>query len=357
MASNVYRIKAALDDGFEAISQKARKLFKAGNFADCFAENDFTAVKVHVGEAGNTTHIKAPCIKGLIGELLVLKTKLFVTDTSTLYSGRRRNAVDHTTLAAEHGYSLEALGIPFIAADGLWGTAETAVPIDGEISKQVFIADDIVRSQSILSIAHFTGHPMACAGATLKTLGMGCAGKKGKMKQHSALKLSINDDCTLCGLCAEYCPSGAITLGSEKADIDPEKCTGCAECIAVCRFAAVQCNWVMETKTLQQSTAEHALGAIKGKENRAVFFNFLISITKDCDCFDTPDMPNVVDDIGILASTDPVAVDKAGIDLVEAAAGKKLGALIGNPRLDARHQIEHAQKIGLGSQNYELIEV
>ena len=357
MLSKVYFTKADGAEGEKAICEKARRLFKAGDFAKCFTENDFTAVKVHVGEAGNTTHIKAPYIKGLVDELLALKTKPFITDTSTLYSGQRRNAVDHITLAAEHGYSLGALGAPFIAADGLMGTAETAVKINAEVNEEVFIADDIVRSQSILSVAHFTGHPMACAGATLKTLGMGCAGKKGKMKQHAALELSITDDCTRCGLCAEYCPAGAIALDDEKANIDSEKCIGCAECIVVCRFSAVKCNWVMESETLQISTAEHALGALKGKEDKAVFFNFLLSITKDCDCFDKPDMPNLVDDIGILASTDPVAVDQAAIDLLEGAAGKKLGPLIGNAQLDARHQIEHAQKIGLGSAKYELIKI
>ncbi len=357
MSAKVYIIKASVDDGEKVISEKARKLFKAGNFARCFAENDFTAVKVHVGEGGNTTYAKAPYIKGLIKELQALKTRPFITDTSTLYSGRRRNAVDHVVVAAEHGFSLEALGIPFIVADGLFGTAEATVQIDGEINREVYIAYDITRCQAILSIAHFTGHPAACAGATIKTLGMGCATKKGKIKQHAALKLSINDNCTLCRQCYEHCPAQAITLGEKKAEIDQDRCISCAECLAVCRFSAVKCNWGPETEILQKSTAEYALGALKGKRDKAVFFNFLMSITKDCDCFDEPDMPSIVGDIGILASTDPVALDKASVDLVERTAAKKLGELIGNDQLDARHQIEHGQKIGLGSARYELIEV
>ena len=357
MLSKVYFIKAAVADGENAICEKARRLFEAGQFASCFAENDFTAVKVHVGEDTNTTHVKAPYIKGLVEELLALKTKPFITDTSTLYSGRRRNAIDHTIMAAEHGFSFDALGVPFVAPDGIFGTSHIPVAIDGEINKEVFIASDIVKCQSILSIAHFTGHPAACAGATLKTLGMGCATKKGKLQQHAALKLSINDKCTLCGQCFSHCPADAITLGEKKADIDHDKCISCAECMAVCRFAAVQCNWGEESKILQQSTAEYAMGTLKGKENKAAFFNFLLAITKDCDCFGQPDMPNVVEDIGILASTNPVAVDQAAIDLVEAAAGKKLGRLLGNDELDARHQIEHAQRIGLASAKYELIKV
>ena len=357
MDSKVYFIKASLKDGEQVISKKARKLFKAGGFAGCFKENDFTAVKVHVGEYGNNTHIPALCIKGLIDELLALKTKPFVTDTTTLYVGQRHNAIDHSNLAAKHGFGSEGLGIPFIVPDGLFGTNETLVEINGEIDKEVFIASGIVQCQSILSVAHFTGHPAACAAGTLKTLGMGCASKKGKMKQHAALKLSISNDCTRCGVCFKHCPADAITLDDVKAHIDQDKCIGCAECIAMCRFNADKCNWGPECEVLQKSIAEHALGALKGKENRAAFFNFLLSVTKDCDCFNMPNMDKIVDDIGIVASTDPVAVDKATLDLVENKAGRKLTELLENDKLDPRYQIEHAERIGLGSSSYELIEI
>ena len=357
MGSKVYFIKASVKDGEKVISKKARKLFKAGGFAGCFEENDFTAVKVHVGEEGNNTHIPATCIKGLVDELLKLKTRPFVTDTTTLYVGQRHNAIDHSNLAAKHGFSSEGLGIPFIVPDGLFGTSEMPVEIDGEIDKQVFIASGIVRCQSLLSVAHFTGHPAACAAGTLKTLGMGCASKKGKMKQHAALKLNISDDCTRCGVCFEHCPADAITLDDVRAHIDQDKCIGCAECMAMCRFGAVKCNWGPECEVLQKSIAEYALGALKGKENKAAFFNFLLSVTKDCDCFSTPDMDTIVDDIGIVASTDPVAVDKAALDLVENEAGRKLAELLENDKLDPRYQIEHAERIGLGSSSYELIEV
>jgi len=357
MASKVYFIKASVDDGEQVISEKARKLFKAGGFADRFKENDFTAVKVHVGEGGNTTYIKAPCIKGLVDELLRLKTKPFLTDTSTLYLGQRHNAIGHSILAAEHGFCLAGLGIPFIVPDGLFGTAETAVQVNGELNKEVFIARDIVKCQSILSVAHLTGHIAACVGGTLKTLGMGCASKKGKMRQHAALKLSIGDDCTRCGECVRHCPADAITLDDVKAHIDTDKCIGCAECLAVCRFGAVEYDWGQESEVLQRSIAEHALGVLKGKENRAAFFNYIISVTKDCDCFSTADMRKIVKDIGIVASTDPVAVDKAAVDLVEARAGRKFAKLLKSDKLGPCYQIEHAERIGLGSTNYESIEL
>ena len=357
MASKVYFIRASIDDGERVISEKALRLFKAGDFASCFKKNDFTALKVHVGEDGNNTYIKAPCLKGLADELLALKTKPFVTDTTTLYFGQRHNAIDHSILAAKHGFSFEVLGIPFIPPDGLYGTTETAVKINGQINEEVFIAHDIAKCQSMLSVAHVTGHPATCVGGTLKTLGMGCASKKGKMKQHSALKISIGDDCTLCGQCYEYCPADAITLDDVKAHIDQDKCISCAECMSACRFGAIKCDWGRECETLQKSLAEHALGTLKGKQKKAAFFNFLLSITKDCDCFDNADMPKIVDDIGILASTDPVAVDKAAVDLVETNAGKKLAELVKNENLDTRYQLEHAERLGLGTTDYELVEV
>ncbi len=356
--AKVFFIKASVKDGEKALSEKARRLFKAGGFARCFKANDFTAIKVHIGEHGNTTYVKAPCLKGLVEELLELKTKPFLTDTSTLYTGRRHNAIDHAILACEHGFSYDVLGVPFIAPDGLFGTSEVAVRIDGELNKEVLIAYDVVRCQSILSVAHVTGHLASAVGATLKTLGMGFASRKGKMRQHSVLKPAVKRaSCAACGECLKYCPATAITFDHGKAKINPDLCIGCAECVAVCRFGAMQFDWGQESPNLQKSMAEHALGALKDKEGRAAFFNFAVSVTKDCDCFDSPDMPRIVEDIGILASDDPVAVDKASIDLVEQRAGERVGPLIQNPSLDPRHQIEHAERIGLGQAKYQLVTV
>ena len=357
MASKVYYIKASTKDGQKKLSEKAVKLFKAAKFKNRFAKNDFTAVKVHVGEDTNNTYITAPCIKGLIDELLKLKTKPFITDTSTLYTGRRHNAIDHAILAAEHGFDTKGLGVPFIAPDGLFGTSETAVKINAKMNKEVFIASDIVRCQSILSIAHFTGHLATCMGASIKTLGMGCASRKGKMRQHSALRPHVGKGCKRCGQCAAHCPADAITIDDVMAHIDADKCIGCAECVALCRFDAVKYDWDRESELLQKDVAEHALGALKGKQDKAAFFNFVMSVTKDCDCFKTPDMPPIVDDIGILASTDPVAVDAAALDSVESTAGKNLPNLIKNKDLNPRFQLVHAELIGLGNTEYELVEV
>lgn len=357
MNSKVFlgRITARQSD--REISEKAQRVFKLGDFWHCFKENDFTALKVHVGEPPNNTYIRAGCLKGLVEQLRELRTRPFVTDTCTLYRGRRQNAVDHTTVAGEHGFDTAGLGIPFIIADGLFGTNETAVQINGELNKEVYIASEITRCQSLLGVAHLTGHPGTCAAATIKTLGMGCASRKGKLRQHSAINPKINDKCVLCGDCISSCPVDAISKGEEKAAIDDDKCIGCGECLAVCRFNAVEFDWERENELLQKDMAEHALGALKGKQGRAAFFNFVMSVSEGCDCFDKKDMKIICDDVGILASTDPVAVDKAALDLVEQQSGKTMIELVGNEKLDPRFQIEHAEKIGLGSSRYELVEV
>jgi uncharacterized Fe-S center protein len=355
--SKVYFIKAGLDDGEKVISEKARRLFQSAGFAGCFKKNDFTAVKVHIGEHGNSTYIKAPCIRGLIDELIALKTKPFLTDTSTLYTGRRHNAIDHAMLAAEHGFDVKGLGIPFIPPDGLFGTSETAVRIDGMLNKEVYIAYDIVRVQSILAISHVTGHIATCLAATLKTLGMGCASRKGKMRQHSAVKPGVDIvKCVGCGECLRHCPEAAIAFEDLKAHIDRDKCIGCAECLAVCRFEAVTHDWGAENQLLERNVAEHAKGVLMGKENRAAFVNFAMSITGDCDCMNNPDA-RIVNDIGILGSTDPVAVDQAAMDLIEKTAGKTLEKISKYPNLNGKWQLEHAELIGLGSRKYELVEV
>ena len=111
MSSKVYFVKAAVSEGEPVISEKSVALFEAADFGKCFKKNDFTAVKVHIGEAGNTTYLKAPCIKGLVAKLVSLGTKPFITDTSTLYTGMRSNAIDHCTLAEEHGFGVRGLGV------------------------------------------------------------------------------------------------------------------------------------------------------------------------------------------------------------------------------------------------------
>ena len=149
------------------------------------------------------------------------------------------------------------------------------------------------------------------------------------------------------------CPVEAISLGEKNVVIDRKKCLGCGQCLTVCRFEAVVYNWGATYETLQKKMTEHAWGVIRGKEKKVLFINFLTKISKDCDCMTTYE--NITDDIGVLISYDPVAIDAASIDLVEKYSGKKLSELAYD--IPYMFQIDYAREIGFGNPDYELVEI
>jgi uncharacterized Fe-S center protein len=191
-------------------------------------------------------------------------------------------------------------------------------------------------------------------GATLKNIGMGLSSRGGKLSQHSGVIPQIlKKKCTTCGVCDRWCPVGAIKMGTDYAIIDSTLCIGCGECLAVCQFDAVKIAWDESAVNLQKKVAEHCLAILQGKTGKAVFFNFLTYITKHCDCMDEAFKPEIAD-IGIIASTDPVAVDKAATDIIKGHIGKDFFKDIW-PNIDYTIQIAYAQEIGLGSMEYDLV--
>ena len=217
------------------------------------------------------------------------------------------------------------------------------------------IAGDIVRSDGMLVFTHLTGHLAAGYGAAVKNVSMGCASRRGKLMMHSCVHPWIDSKrCKGCGLCVENCPEAAISLDTT-AFIDQSLCIGCGECLTVCPHFAVSFSWKQESALLQKKMVEFALGVVKALKGRIVHFNILMNITKDCDCIDRDQKP-VLPDIGILASTDPVAIDRASLDLVLDAAGKKLNELA-YPKLTGEEQLIYAERVGLGTNEYTLVEV
>jgi uncharacterized Fe-S center protein len=184
-------------------------------------------------------------------------------------------------------------------------------------------------------------------------MGMGCASRRGKMIQHSTAKPTIlAKACTKCKQCMIWCPEGGISMGEDSAIIDSEKCIGCGECLAVCRFDAVQYNWAVTYEELQKKMVEHAFGVYNSKKDKGIYINLLTRISKDCDCM--AGYEKICDDIGILVSTDPVAIDSASLDLVETTSGEALSKLAYN--IPYKFQIDYADELGFGSSKYELIE-
>jgi len=353
--ADVYFI--ALPDGAEAglMAEAAGRVFDACGGAQRVADQDLVAVKLHVGEKNNTTFVPPVVFKILGDKIKRQGGQPFMTETSTLYRGERENAVKHALHAHRHGFTIEATGMPFLSADGLAGNTETEVKIPGELNASVKIAREILMADALVAVAHMTGHLGSGFGGIIKTLGMGLASRMGKLRQHSAMHPEVaGDSCTLCRKCLQWCPEGAVSERSGRAFIDRDKCIGCGECVAVCRFGAVQFDWGMESATMEQHMAEHALGVVQGKAGKCVFINAAVNMTKDCDCMGYR-QAKLIPDLGFFASTDPVAVDQACLDQVRRVHGQDLAELA-YPGLDAQVQLAHGEKIGLGTRKYKLVE-
>lgn len=357
MEAKVYFVE--LQDGASPRVQARaiRRLYEAAGVSRFLSRRDLVAIKVHVGEKGNTTHVKPELVAELVKKVKASSALPFITETSTLYRGQRENAVKHILLAHGHGFSIERVGAPFILADGLVGTTEAEVRIQAEAGWiQVRVAREILSADALLVVSHPTGHPGTGMGGAIKNLGMGLASRAGKMRQHSAVRPEVLPErCSNCGKCRKWCPAQAVEERGGSSFIVSEKCLGCGQCIAVCRFDAIRYDFGVESSELQRRMVEHALGALQGKAGKSFFFNVLVEMTKDCDCFNVP-QEKLVPDMGILGSQDPVALDKATLDMVSERAGADLGAL-SYPELDPMVQIEHAETLGMGTRNYFLEKV
>ncbi len=333
-----------------------KKLISKMKLSEMIVPDDFVAVKLHVGEENNTTHIKPELIKAIVAEAQRKSGNVFLTETSTLYKGERENAVKHLMHAYNHGFGIEKAGAPFIMADGLTGGSEIEVEINGILEKKVKIAKEIAVADVLIVVSHPTGHVQAGLGACLKNLGMGLASRAGKLRQHSSIKPGvITAKCRFCKKCIKWCPEAAIVENGQKALIISEKCVGCGECLTVCRYDAINYDWGTESSLLQQLMVEHAWGVIKDKVDKCIYLNVLVNMTGDCDCYNT-NQSKIIPDLGILISKDPVAIDKATLDLTQSANQKSL-AEISYPELNPMTQLEHGVKLGMGSLGYELVKV
>ncbi|MFH2107232.1 MAG: DUF362 domain-containing protein [Chrysiogenia bacterium] len=354
MKEKVYFIPGVDNESDESICAKLEKAIMANNLFSFVQANDMVAFKTHFGEEKTQGYVRPLNFK-MMGDLLKQRRALpFLTDTATLYSGMRNQAVSHIELAQRHGFGFERTGLPLIMADGLIGDEELEVPIPGRLYSKVKIASLIVKTQALVVVSHFTGHLASGFGAALKNMGMGCASRRGKLVQHSTATPSVKKKkCTACGACVHWCPVQAITMVENAARIDKGICIGCAQCLAVCRFDAIGYNWSETYEHLQRKIVEHAWGVAVCKKGKALYINFLNRISKDCDCMGG--YKKIVPDIGVLISLDAVALDAASLDLVEKKAGKPLTTLAYD--IPHRVQIDYAREIGFGNPDYQIVEI
>lgn len=318
-------------------------------------KDNFTAIKIHFGEEGNIGYIKPHLVKPVIDLVKEQKAIPFLTDASTIYKGKRSDAVNHCLVAAEHGFTIDTCGAPVIIADGLRGNSYKIVAVNGKHFSSVKIAQDIYYADSMVCLSHFKGHELSGFGGTLKNLGMGCGAKAGKYEMHNSVLPDIDTGkCTGCRVCFKWCPVQAISLLNKKAVIDPKKCVGCGDCILSCSFHAVQITWNETYTAVQEKIAEYAAGVLANKKNKCLYVNFLNHITAYCDCYPSQhkDKP-LIADIGIVASLDPVSIDQASADLVNQAAGRDLIRETW-AKIDWSDQLRHAEDLGLGERKYTL---
>jgi uncharacterized Fe-S center protein len=369
MESEVYLARVRARSGEESKTAKIGKLFYAAGFDNVVKERDLTAIKVHFGELGNDSFVNPILLHPIAENVKERRGRPFLTDTNTLYGGARANAVDHLTTAALHGFSYMVTGCPVIIADGLRSENFCEIEIGQKHFHNVKIASEIARADSMIVVSHFKGHLPFGFGGAIKNLGMGCASAAGKSEQHSAKAVMLNKElCIGCKSCEKICPVSAIRVEEKIASIDYQLCRGCGECLRICPVHAIDFDWLVEARPLVERMVEYALGAVKGKEDRTGFFNVLLNITPDCDCVPWSDAP-IVPDIGILASRDPVALDRASFDLVNQQIGIYGSMLERNlhpgqdkfkglwENTEGLYQIEYGEAIGLGSSRYKLVEV
>ncbi len=356
MPSTVYLLRFTDWKDLAAASRCFQRLLGETPLLDGVRAHDRVAVKLTFGEAGNTGHPPAALVRDLVTALHRRDARPFLTETNTLYNGRRRNSLDHLEVAREHGFTHETIGAPIILGDGLLGREVFDVPIRGKIVKVAHLVPTVRDAHSLVGLAHLTGHLLCGFGGAIKNIGMGLANRAGKLEMHSGVSPVVSaEKCTLCLTCVEACAAGAITPGTQAVAIDAGLCTGCAECLAVCPSGAVGIDWSSNSAHVQESLAEYAGAVVQSFAGRTIFITLLNHVSTHCDCMGpTPDC--ISPDVGMAAATDPVALDQACVDLVIQAAGHDPFRRAW-PEVDWGVQLRHAERAGVGQRAYEIAEV
>ena len=300
-------------------------------------------LKCHFGEEGNDAYVPAEHIKK-IAQMLDFPPLL---ETTVLYRSPRSRASTHKELAIRHEFDFAEIDI----LDGEEGDASMEVNLEKMNAdtnmEKAFLGENLQNYESLLVVSHFKGHELSGFGGAIKNLSMGLASRRGKLDMHAGVKHQVKQEkCTGCSACIQNCPVDAITLDeNNKAYIDKEVCISCSKCISVCPVTAIGIPWSsIGLEEFQDRLAEYALA---GTFNRQCYYiNFLINIVPLCDCMGVK-QERMTDDIGILVSNDPVAIDQASFDMVIKQC----------PEFEAHSseaQLSHGEAIGLGKREYVI---
>ncbi len=368
MAAKVYFVTARVKRKKGLVQNFVRLLEEMK--LDFVSKGDTVAIKIHFGDVGTTAFVRPQFARKLVDHLKARGAHPFLTDTCTLYPGRRSNPITHLDLAHENGFSYATVAAPLIIGDGLRSQEVASVPLGGKHFDKIRYASAVHHADALVCISHVKGHLATGIGGTLKNVSMGLGSRAMKQAMHADVVPKLDEEaCTACGDCVDVCGEDAVVVEEGVAQFDLEACIGCAECIAVCPSGALEILWNEKPDLIQEKMVEVASGALAAKAGRMAFFNFLIEITPDCDCFPWSDNP-VVNNIGILGSTDPIAIDQASADLINAEPGlpgsrlkeealpagtDKITALY--PKVDWQRQLAYGESFGLGTRAYELVKL
>lgn len=298
-------------------------------------------VKLHMGEMKNKYYPKPDFVKKIIEELTQYDAAPFLYDTTVCYRGPRNTVEGYLSVARSHGYSQEKMGCEVIIDD-----AGRTVDLDHMSFK---VGSHLHDTSFVFAISHVKGHNGTGMGGAIKNFGMGGVTKETKKWIHGQAKPSYKEEnCIFCGVCESVCPFNAITVKDKEWIYDPSKCFGCDACVQNCATNALEHH---SGHSLQQLIAYAAKASLEGKQ--VIYINELKRISKNCDC-DPYAGPIICPDIGYLVSTDPVAIDKASLDLIYE---QKPDIFKEKDYIDPIDQITYGEEIGLGNSIYNLIEL
>lgn len=359
----------------DGLPTKLKKLIKAAGIGQIDFSGKFVAIKMHFGEMGNISYLRPNYAKAVVDTVKELGGKPFLTDCNTMYPGKRKNALEHLECAWENGFGPLSAGCPIIIGDGLKGTDDIGVPVaKGEYVKEARIGRAIMDADIFISLTHFKGHEMTGFGGTIKNIGMGCGSRTGKTEQHSGGKAHIKKAlCRGCRRCLRECANNALEFdqAANKMTVNTDNCVGCGRCLGSCNYDAIVFREDAAIAVLNRRMAEYSKAVVDGRPNFHI--SLVVDVSPYCDCHGENDAP-ILPNIGMFASFDPLALDQACVDACLKA--KPLAAsVLGDNRAAAdfveRHDhftntspdsewktcLEHAEKIGLGSREYELVVV
>lgn len=358
----------------EGPAHKLSRLIDKAGLGDIDMEGKFVAIKMHFGELGNMSYLRPNYAKAIVDYVKAHGGKPFLTDCNTMYPGSRKNAIEHLYCAWENGFTPLTVGCPVIIGDGLKGTDDVAVPVQGgEYVKEARIGHAIMDADIFISLAHFKGHELTGFGGAIKNIGMGCGSRAGKQEQHCNGKAKIDPEkCRGCKSCLRECANNGLHFDeATKKMTVTENCVGCGRCLGACNFDAIDFARRGASQDLNRRMAEYAKAVVDGRPNFHV--NIVVDVSPNCDCHSGNDAP-MLPDIGMFASYDPLAVDQACVDAClkqEPLPNTMLTEQMEKedfcdhhdhfenvtPNAEYKTCLEHAEKIGLGSRQYELITV